>query len=115
GEMVQVGWNSGPFHARAFGLAVSFRKKLDQPTATQHDTDAIGAMTMTWTLADAFLPTEVITDTTEAVGEIGLPRMATRNVSEGPGYRISIGNREFDFPFHERAPCEGLFTKNYAS
>ncbi|KAJ6458554.1 hypothetical protein C8R45DRAFT_1110079 [Mycena sanguinolenta] len=91
GEMVQVGWNSGPFHARFFGFAVSFERDIDQSTATHHDIDAI------------------------AVGDIGLPKLATRNVAEGTGYRISIGSKEYDFPLHERAPCEGLFTQNYAS
>ncbi|KAJ6457392.1 hypothetical protein C8R45DRAFT_844472 [Mycena sanguinolenta] len=105
GEMVQVGWNSGPFHARFFGFAVSFERDIDQSTATHHDIDAIGAMTLTWNIAA----------TTEAVGDIGLPKLATRNVAEGTGYRISIGSKEYDFPLHERAPCEGLFTQNYAS
>ncbi|KAF7367182.1 hypothetical protein MSAN_00978100 [Mycena sanguinolenta] len=74
--MVQVGWNSGPFHA-----------------PTHHDADAIGAMTLTWNIAQAFLPSEVITATVEAVGDIGLPKLATRNVGEGTELCIAYSHR----------------------
>jgi hypothetical protein len=36
-------------------------------------------------------------------------------VYSGPGYRLSIGGILYEFPLYDRAPCEGLFTQNYAS
>ncbi|KAF8145312.1 hypothetical protein K438DRAFT_1782054 [Mycena galopus ATCC 62051] len=88
GTMVQVGWNTGPRHA---------------------------PMTLTWSLAKSLLPTEMIAEVTAAVGETGLPKMATRNIGEGTGYRMSIGDTDYDFPLYDRAPCEGLLTQNYSS
>ncbi|KAF8177336.1 hypothetical protein K438DRAFT_1606496, partial [Mycena galopus ATCC 62051] len=115
GTMVQVGWNTGPRHARVFGLAKSYTRNLDHETAIDHDRDVIAAMTLTWSLAKSLLPTEMIAEVTAAVGETGLPKMATRNIGEGTGYRMSIGDMDYDFPLYDRAPCEGLLTQNYSS
>ncbi|KAF7367838.1 hypothetical protein MSAN_00848300 [Mycena sanguinolenta] len=115
GEMVQVGWNAGPRHARVFGLAKSFVKILDHLTAVAHDEDAIAAMTLLWSIAKSLLPIEMINLITDAVGEIGLPKIATRNVPEGTGYRVSLAGKTYEFPLYDRAPCEGIFTQDYSS
>ncbi|KAJ7355490.1 hypothetical protein DFH08DRAFT_1052528 [Mycena albidolilacea] len=58
---------------------------------------------------------QTIAAVTDAVGETGLPKLATRNVAEGLRYRLLIGGILYEFPLYDRAPCEGLFTQNYAS
>ncbi|KAJ7816004.1 hypothetical protein B0H13DRAFT_1621333, partial [Mycena leptocephala] len=115
GKMVQVGWNAGPRHARIFGLAISYTKKLDKATVVDHDLDTIGTLTLLWSIVKSLLPAETIDGVTAAVGEIGLPKLATHNVSEGTGYRLSVAGKEYCFPLYDRAPCEGLFTQNYSS
>ncbi|KAF8124667.1 hypothetical protein K438DRAFT_1610278, partial [Mycena galopus ATCC 62051] len=115
GTMVQIGWNTGARNARVFGLAKSYTKNLDHQTAVDHDRDAIAAMTLTWSIAKSLLPVEMIAEITAAVGETGLPKMATRNVAEGTGYRITVDGKDYDFPFYDRSPCEGILTQNYAS
>ncbi|KAJ7231677.1 hypothetical protein B0H12DRAFT_1262855 [Mycena haematopus] len=113
--MVQVGWNAGPWHARIFGLAKSFTKNLAPEAATSRDEDAIAAMTLLWSIAKSVIPIETIQLITDAVGETGLPTIATRNVPGGTGYTVSLGGKQYEFPLHDRAPCEGLFTQNYSS
>lgn len=129
--MVQVGWNAGPCHARIFGLAISYTKKLDKATVVDHDLDTIGTLTLLWSIVKSLLPAETIDGVTAAVGEIGLPKLATHNVSEGvlhalsqslsliqftgTGYRLSVAGKEYCFPLYDRAPCEGLLTQNYSS
>ena len=81
--MVQVGWNAGPRHARFFGLAKSYIRLLDHLTAVEHDEDVIAALTLLWSIAKSLLPIELIDSITNAVGDIGLPKIATRNVPEG--------------------------------
>ncbi|KAJ7650551.1 hypothetical protein FB45DRAFT_1077286 [Roridomyces roridus] len=83
GTMVQIGWNAGPRHARIFGLAKSYTKKIDGETAIDHDLDAIAALNLTWNFAKSFLPEELIGEVTRDVEESGLPKMATWNVPEG--------------------------------
>ncbi|KAJ7892447.1 hypothetical protein B0H13DRAFT_1625588, partial [Mycena leptocephala] len=115
GKMVQVGWNAGPRHARIFGLVISYTKKLDKATVVDHDLDTIGTLTLLWSIVKSLLPAETIDGVTATVGEIGLPKLATHNVSEGTGYRLSVAGKEYCFPLYDRAPCEGLFTQNYSS
>ncbi|KAF8173211.1 hypothetical protein K438DRAFT_1611016, partial [Mycena galopus ATCC 62051] len=132
GTMVQIGWNTGPRHARVFGLAKSYTRNLDHHTAIDHDQDVIAAMTLTWSLAKSLLPIEMIAEVTAAVRETGLPKMVTRNISEGrqnsvlllhqffiatvgTGYRMSVDDKDYDFPLYDRAPCEGILTQNYSS
>ena len=81
--MVQLGWNAGPRHARVWGLAVSYRKKLDEEVKASHDQDAIALVTLTWSLAKANLPAQVIEHIEACLKESGLPRIATRNIPDG--------------------------------
>lgn len=52
-----------------------------------HDQDAIALITLTWSLAKANLPAQVIEHIKICLKESGLPRIATRNIPEG---RISL-------------------------
>ena len=54
--MVQLGWNAGPRHARVWGLAKSFNRKIDKATMVKRDEDAIALMTLCWSLAKASMP-----------------------------------------------------------
>lgn len=81
--MVQLGWNAGPRHARVWGLAKSFNRKIDKATMTGRDEDAIALMTLCWSLAKASIPGEVMDVLEDSLKESGMPRIATRNVPEG--------------------------------
>jgi hypothetical protein len=81
--MVQLGWNAGPRHARVFGLAKSYTKKLSEDMKADHDNDAIALLTLCWSLAKAYLPEEVTRNIEDCMKDSGLPTIATRNVKEG--------------------------------
>ncbi|KAJ7065950.1 hypothetical protein B0H15DRAFT_794486, partial [Mycena belliarum] len=121
GAIVQLGWNAGPHHARVFGLAKSYTKKLDKTAAAMHDEDAIAAIALTWGFCKALLPTDVMDEIEGCLDAAGLPRMATRQVEEGPqifhrqGYRFLIGEDEYSFPEVERPPAEGFLSQDYSA
>ncbi|KAJ6450647.1 hypothetical protein C8R45DRAFT_848919, partial [Mycena sanguinolenta] len=115
GKMTQSGYNAGRRDARVFGPAKGYTVNLDAETMIDHDKDTIGASSIMWNLAIPVVLSEVITAITEAVGEIGLPRIATRNVAEGTGYRLTLAGKHYDFPLQDRAPCEVVLTQNYSS
>jgi hypothetical protein len=81
--MVQLGWNAGPRHARVFGLAKSYRKKVDPETMVAHDEDIIAALTIMWALVRSVMPSEVMDGVEKDLEESGLPRLATCNIDEG--------------------------------
>jgi hypothetical protein len=81
--MVQIGWNAGPHHAKVFGLAKSFTKKLDKDTLIDRDEDAVAALSIFWALVRALMPSEVVEHVEECLEKEGLPHLATRNVDEG--------------------------------
>ena len=81
--MVQLGWNAGPRHARVWGLAKSFNRKIDEVTMTERDEDAIALMTLCWSLAKGSMPGEVMDVLEDSLKDSGMPRIATRNVPEG--------------------------------
>lgn len=82
--------NTGPRHCRKLGWAVSYTKNLSQDTRTTHDTDVIGATTLMWHIIRSVMPTEVTSDIEEQLSALDLPRMATRDVSQG-AYPVSSG------------------------
>jgi hypothetical protein len=57
---------------------------LDKKARFDHDQDAIGAASISWSLFQAAMPQEIISPVYEALSEAGLPRIATRDVD--PGY-----------------------------
>ena len=75
--MVQFGWNSGPRHARVFGLAKSFTKDLDDKTMVDHDTDIIAATTVVWGIAKAWLPTDITGTIDTQLAASQMPRIAS--------------------------------------
>jgi len=83
GTMAQIGLNAGPRHCRVSGFAVSFCKKLDKGTMISRDVDAIGAVSVSWALVCALMPSDVVSHVEECLRHEGLPRLATRNVEEG--------------------------------
>jgi hypothetical protein len=81
--MVQLGWNAGPCHAQVWGLAKSYCKMLGDEVKADHDQDAIALVTLTWSLAKANLPVQVIVHIETCLKESGLPWIASRNIPEG--------------------------------
>jgi len=81
GSLVQVGWNAGPRHARVFGLAKSYKKKLDSSTMIERDRDAIAVFTIMWGLVNHAVPAEVMSEVNQRLDSGGMPRMATRNAA----------------------------------
>jgi hypothetical protein len=80
---VQLGWNAGPRHARVWGLAKSFTKKLNSSDMTEHDADAIALLTLCWSQAKTHMLTEIMGEIEKNFEESNLPRIATRNIPEG--------------------------------
>ena len=83
GRMAQVGMNMGPRHARILGWAKSFTRKLDSETMVDRDLDVIGALSITWSLVQSVMPSEILDHVDSCLEEAGLPRLATCNVEEG--------------------------------
>ncbi|KAJ7867301.1 hypothetical protein B0H13DRAFT_1724908 [Mycena leptocephala] len=115
GVMVQVGFNAGPRHAQVFGLAKSYAKRVDDITKAEHDNNIIAATTVVWGVAKAWLPANITAQIDSKLLETGMPRMATRNISEGRGFRINLGGCEYSFPSVERAPPEAYLTLDYSA
>ncbi|KAJ6467425.1 hypothetical protein C8R45DRAFT_838483, partial [Mycena sanguinolenta] len=115
GRMVQIGWNAGPYHARVFGLAKSFNKNLDDESKTEHDHDAIAAVNIVWGAAKTWLPTDVTSNIDDTLAKSGMPRIATRNVSEGTGFCLELEGQKYSFPHYERAPPEAYLTRDYSA
>jgi hypothetical protein len=102
--MTQVGINLGARHARVLGWAKSYTRTLDQKIRLDHDQDAIGAASISWSLFQAVMPQEIISPVYEALSEAGLPRIATRDV--GPGIFLKNTGIIFSDTSHNR---DGLF------
>ena len=83
GKLVQVGLNMGPRHARVLGWAKSYTKKLDGQVMAEHDLDAVGALSIMWSMVQSTIPREILDAVDSCLAETGLPRLATRNVDEG--------------------------------
>ncbi len=73
----------GPRHACVLGWAKSFTKKLDTQTMAKHDQDAIGGLSIMWSLVQSMMPLEVQNHVDSCLMEVGLPRLVTCNVDEG--------------------------------
>jgi hypothetical protein len=75
--------NMGARHARVLGWAKSYTKKLDGQVMVEHDLDAVGALSIMWSLVQSIMPSEVLDQVDSRLTAVGLPRLATRNVDEG--------------------------------
>ena len=80
---MQLGLNLGPRHARVLGWAKSYKKNLDQPTRIKHDQDAVGAVSVLWSLLQSVMPRDVLDTVDECLGALHLPRIATRDIKQG--------------------------------
>lgn len=119
----------GPRHARVLGWAKSFTKALDQDTMTSHDEDAVGAISIVWSLIQSVMPRDVLDCVDNKLAELKLPRLATRNIEEGKvsnlyfciqtyillghGFHIRLGDQVYEFPTAERAPPEAYLSYGY--
>lgn len=133
GAMVQLGWNAGPRHCRVYGLAISYKLKLDTSTKRSHDEDCVGVVTINWNLLKALMPAEVMKETEDNFLRTGLPHMCTPFIAPGIihfypnndyadntcigdlGFQITLGNNTFTFPKCVRAPPEAYLVKGYES
>ncbi|KAJ6451546.1 hypothetical protein C8R45DRAFT_848390, partial [Mycena sanguinolenta] len=115
GEMLQLGWNAGPHHARVFGPGKSFRLNLDDITKTEHEHDAVAATNIVWAAGKAWLPTDITTTIENCLLESGMPQMATRHVSEGTGFHLQLHGKTYPFPEYEWAPPEAYLTRDYST
>lgn len=81
--MAQLGYNAGPRHARVWGLAKSFSKKLPEDLMQQRDRDAVAMLSMVWGILRTHMPSEGVDAMEDLLEATGMPRMATRNLEEG--------------------------------
>ncbi|KAI0038399.1 hypothetical protein FA95DRAFT_1567767 [Auriscalpium vulgare] len=116
GKMTQLGFNAGPRHARVWGPGVSFAKQLDAATKTAQDQEAVAAFSIFWAIAEALAPCELIDPINSTLEDIGMPRLATRQVSEGTGWRATLEDgKTYEFPCAQRAPPEGYMALDYSA
>jgi len=73
----------GPRHACVLGWAKSFTKMLDTETMIEYNQDAVGGLSIMWSLVQSVMPLEVRDHVDSCLMEVGLPHLATRNVDEG--------------------------------
>ncbi|KAJ3507943.1 hypothetical protein NMY22_g16778 [Coprinellus aureogranulatus] len=110
GVMVQIGINMGPRHAKVLGYAKSFTRKLSAEQMAAQDTDLIGAISLLWNLARAYLPEEVIAEITAFLDSVDYPPLATRNIPAGTDFTITYQDKAYTFASAGRAPPEGIAT-----
>ncbi|KAF7424823.1 hypothetical protein PC9H_010134 [Pleurotus ostreatus] len=115
GNLTQIGMNLGPRHARVLGWAKSFVKNLSNKDMKIHDTDAIGAVSIFWSILSAYAPTEVTDAMVKYVEEEELPHLATQNVGPGTGFRLCLGDKDYMFPTCSRAPPEAYISCGYSA
>lgn len=81
--MVQVGLNTGARDVCLLGWAQSFTAKLSEGELVHHDLEAIGAASITWSLIQSAIPTEIIDPIKIKLETDNFPHIATRNVEPG--------------------------------
>ncbi|KAI4293839.1 hypothetical protein EV715DRAFT_213942, partial [Schizophyllum commune] len=115
GRMAQMGINNGPRHAQCVGWAKSYVKTLTIDDMIAHDEDIIGATSLMWAIMRSLLPVEVIREIESGLLQDWVPRIASRNVADGDGYRITIGERTYSFPSIERGPPTAYISRGYSA
>ncbi|KAH8102325.1 hypothetical protein BXZ70DRAFT_931468, partial [Cristinia sonorae] len=101
GNMVQIGYNTGPRHAKVTGLAKSFQRTLTPAKMDTSNTEVIGM--------------DVITQITNALDEHDLPCIVTQNIKAGTGFTIQASDVNYRFDYEERAPPEAYLTYGYVA
>jgi hypothetical protein len=81
--MTQIGYNTGPWNARVWGLAKSYKQNIDKPTQKAHDIEAMGAFAILFGLAHTTLPSEIMQVLDQSLANAGVPQMATQNIGSG--------------------------------
>ncbi|KAJ7735994.1 hypothetical protein B0H16DRAFT_1575033 [Mycena metata] len=108
GKMVQVGFNTGPRHARVW---------MTPPKSNIND--IIAATTTVWAAAKTWLPTDITHRIDHKLEKHSMPRSATRNVKEGilffcgTGFVLGLNGVTYSFPDVQRAPPEAYLTVDY--
>ncbi len=80
----------GARHARVLGWAKSFQKNLDEDIMISCDEDAVGAMSIMWSLVQSVMPRDVLDCVDNKLAELKLPRLATRNIKQGEIHKFSF-------------------------
>ncbi|KAF9062951.1 hypothetical protein BDP27DRAFT_1232880, partial [Rhodocollybia butyracea] len=114
GTMTQAGLNMGARDCRVFGRAKSFTKKLTAMQMIDHDRDIIGAVSVFCSLAQAVLPTDVMSAIHNYMDNENLPNIQTRNIEPGNGFKLCVEGKDFFFPYADRAPPEVYINSGYA-
>ncbi|TFK16406.1 hypothetical protein FA15DRAFT_607389, partial [Coprinopsis marcescibilis] len=110
GSMVQVGLNMGPWHARVFGYAASFTRKLTPETMQGEDNNLIGAMSLCWNMFRKFVPLDV---TDEVVAFLNSCMMAADPSGVGTGFELHIQDKVYHFSEAGCCPPEGTAARGY--
>ena len=85
GSMQQIGYNTGPRHARALGLAKSYSRVLTESQRVAHDQDVIGAASFVWALVKSVAPVETTQPVENEMDKVNIPCLATHDVAPGMG------------------------------
>jgi hypothetical protein len=81
--MVQFGLNMGPRHARTFGWAKSYTKRLSDDEKRIHDGDVIGCMSLAWALIKTHVPADIVTHVIDFLNTNSYPQIGTRSIPSG--------------------------------
>ncbi|THU89306.1 hypothetical protein K435DRAFT_678289, partial [Dendrothele bispora CBS 962.96] len=118
GHMAQFGLSNGPRHLHAanvtsIGWGKSYQKKLTTEECIVHDEDVNAAAGIFWSLIESSLPLEVTTPVIE-LQKLNIPRLASRYVNPGSGFKLTIDEMEYNFFNFEQAPPEVDLTQGYS-
>ncbi|KAF5367254.1 hypothetical protein D9757_011697 [Collybiopsis confluens] len=112
GQMTQVGLSMGSRHKRR-GPASA--KQYGWAKKTAHDEDVIAASGIMWSLTTMMMPAEVTEPVVKTLSELDIPRLATRYVQPGKGFRLELDGRQVVFPDVSRLPPEIYLTRGYSA
>lgn len=56
----------------------------------EYDLDAIGALSITWSLVQSIMLSEILDHVDSCLEETGLPRLATQNIDEGFSFSLLL-------------------------
>ncbi len=79
----------GARDVHVLGWAKSYVLDLSNTERVAQDTDIIGALSLFWALANAFMPVEVLQPLHDRLDQ-GYARLASRNIPPGKTFSISV-------------------------
>ncbi|KAF9493852.1 hypothetical protein BDN71DRAFT_1394242, partial [Pleurotus eryngii] len=115
GNLTQIGMNLGPCHACVLGWAKSFVKNLSEKDMKIHDMDAIGAVSIFWSILCIYAPTKVTNAMVEHIKQEELLTLATQNIGLGTVFCLCLGNKDYIFPTWSQAPPEAYISYRYSA